>query len=1136
MLSRGFYFGTTPNPNVNLTSVSGTTGVMSSNVTGLQAETLYYFRAFATNSNGTTFTSDGTFVTLTDFPLSSPTNLVTEIGDRQVTINFTAGADGGSAITNYEYSLDGGQTWISFNPAVTYSPVTIAGLSNGTAYDITLRAVNAQGASPASSSVTATPIRLLSGLDFTEFSDVIYNGLAATPPVLLSDGGVDLDEGDDFTVTYTNNINSGVATVTITGIGAYTGTLIKNFTILKKDLTITADNKTKVYGTANPTLTFSYDGLVNGDTQVATEPSISTPATVSSGVGAYPINLTGGSDVNYDITLVAGELEVTKAAVTITAVDKDKVYGSANPALTFTYSGLVNGDTKVATEPSISTPTTVSSGVGAYSINLTGGSDVNYDITLVAGELEVTKASLTITADTNQSKIYGANDPALTFIATGFVNNETESILTGSLARAAGENVGSYAINQGTFSAGSNYTITFTGADFAVTPAALSIIAVDKDKVYGSANPTLTFTYDGLVNGDTQVATEPSISTPATVSSGVGAYPINLTGGSDVNYDITLVAGELDVTKAAVTITAVDKDKVYGSENPALTFTYSGLVNGDTKVATEPSISTTATTSSAVGTYPITLTGGSDANYDIKLVAGELDVTKAAVTITAVDKDKVYGSENPALTFTYSGLVNGDTKVATEPSISTTATISSVVGTYPITLTSGSDANYDIKLVAGELDVTKAAVTITAVDKDKVYGSANPALTFTYSGLVNDDTKVTTEPSISTTATASSAVGTYPITLAGGSDANYEITLVAGALEVTKATLTITADSQIKPFGVEDPALTYQVSGLVNGDQLATVTGSLQRAVGEEPGSYAIGLGSLSAGNNYTINFVSADLTITASEIDMVFQPGNVETAWGQEPALPSSIGVMTADGQVLSFPITWNLSPLNIYARGDYALEAVINLSQGYTNPMELMANVTVTVLPKPAPQDLLLDNLSFRADSKNYQVRVGGLSVLDPIDNVHSIELVQGAYESSFFAIINNALYWNTTARVEGKKTFEVLIRVTDRDGNVIEKVFTIERTRESVSAIEIYNSFSPNGDGTNDTWGVPELRYYSGVVIQVFERSGKRLFYTQNPDIKWDGFFETIALPTGTYYWTVEVKETGEVRKGMLNLFRK
>jgi gliding motility-associated-like protein len=90
--------------------------------------------------------------------------------------------------------------------------------------------------------------------------------------------------------------------------------------------------------------------------------------------------------------------------------------------------------------------------------------------------------------------------------------------------------------------------------------------------------------------------------------------------------------------------------------------------------------------------------------------------------------------------------------------------------------------------------------------------------------------------------------------------------------------------------------------------------------------------------------------------------------------------------------------------------------------------------------------------------------------------------------------------------------------------------------VKDIEIYNSFTPNGDGFNETWGVPELRGYRDVKIQVFERSGERVFFTTDPDQRWDGTFAGKVLPVGTYYWVVEVKETGETRKGMLNLFRK
>ncbi|MCH6198943.1 YDG domain-containing protein [Aquiflexum sp. LQ15W] len=315
------------------------------------------------------------------------------------------------------------------------------------------------------------------------------------------------------------------------------------------------------------------------------------------------------------------------------------------------------------------------------------------------------------------------------------------------------------------------------------------------------------------------------------------------------------------ITAKALTITADDKQKIYGEENPTLTFSYAGLVNGDTKVATEPSINTTATQTSNVGTYPITLTGGSDDNYDIELKAGTLTVGKAKVTITADDKQRAFGEANPTLTFSYAGLVNGDTKVATEPSINTTATQTSNVGTYPITLTGGSDDNYDIELKAGTLTVGKAKVTITADDKQRAFGEANPTLTFSYAGLLNGDTKVATEPSINTTATQTSNVGTYPITLTGGSDDNYDIELVNGTLTViqSEATLAITSFTLVNARTNKD-ILTLtnglqisqdQVQGLllnirantnpsVVGSVYFTISGPVNRTVTENVVPYAL--------------------------------------------------------------------------------------------------------------------------------------------------------------------------------------------------------------------------------------------------------------------------------------------------------
>jgi gliding motility-associated-like protein len=87
-----------------------------------------------------------------------------------------------------------------------------------------------------------------------------------------------------------------------------------------------------------------------------------------------------------------------------------------------------------------------------------------------------------------------------------------------------------------------------------------------------------------------------------------------------------------------------------------------------------------------------------------------------------------------------------------------------------------------------------------------------------------------------------------------------------------------------------------------------------------------------------------------------------------------------------------------------------------------------------------------------------------------------------------------------------------------------------------LEVANTFSPNGDRFNDTWGIEGARFYSGTTLQIFDRGGTRVFYTQDPSQRWDGTYLGKELPIGTYYWTLNVGETGEMRRGVLNVLKK
>jgi hypothetical protein len=87
---------------------------------------------------------------------SAPTISSVTPASGSLTVAFTSGADGGSAITNYKYSIDG-VNYVALNPATTASPFTISGLTNRTTYSVTIKAVNAVGDSVASNAKTRTP-------------------------------------------------------------------------------------------------------------------------------------------------------------------------------------------------------------------------------------------------------------------------------------------------------------------------------------------------------------------------------------------------------------------------------------------------------------------------------------------------------------------------------------------------------------------------------------------------------------------------------------------------------------------------------------------------------------------------------------------------------------------------------------------------------------------------------------------------------------------------------------------------------------------------------------------------------------------------------------------------------------------
>lgn len=353
----------------------------------------------------------------------------------------------------------------------------------------------------------------------------------------------------------------------------------------------------------------------------------------------------------------------------------------------------------------------------------------------------------------------------------------------------------------GTYTA--DISFTFTNEDmsftvdipynYTVLPAQLTARVKDFTRFYGDPNPQFQTEYTGFVSGENAsvITSQGTYTTTATQKSDVGTYEVKQQGATAKNYTFNYESGTLSVRKAPLTMTPRNKTMTYGDRVPNLDVDYAGLKNSESQPVwtTEPSITSTGTSASNAGSYPITISGGVAKNYNVTYNQGTLTINKAPLTITTKNVTREYGDNDPEFEFFYSGLKNGETAPAwaIAPTIVTATTKTSPVGTYSITATGGEARNYQVQYVnTGKLTITKAPLTAKARSYTRKQGEENPAFAVDYIGFKNSETKLalTQEPIATTTANRNSQPGTYPITLSGGLAINYDLSYVDGTLTI----------------------------------------------------------------------------------------------------------------------------------------------------------------------------------------------------------------------------------------------------------------------------------------------------------------------------------------------------------------
>ncbi len=705
-------------------------------------------------------------------------------------------------------------------------------------------------------------------------------------------------------------------------------------TVTPRTLTISADAKLKYYGDPDPAFTFSLAGLINNDTATVT---LSRAA--GTAVGDYPIQLQSVVvSPNYRPVFESAALRII-GRVTVAPRNQTITYGDADPAFGFDYSALPEGAI-VSTPPTCVVPP-VHSQAGAYPITCSGAAGNFLQFSYGNATLLVNQRRATIVAGSG-TKLFGEPDPALGTTQTGILAADLPGI-TLKTTRAAGETVGDYVTTpSATGGASANYLFTLTPGLFKITPATASVVVTGGTFTYdGQPHPASCTVYG--VGGTTLPSTLTYTPGPG-VPVNAGSYTATCAFAGNANYPPMSDSAPIVINRRAATIVAGSGTKVVGAGDPVLGTSQTGILAADLGGIT---LTTTRAAGETVGNYATTAaaTGGNSANYIFTMTPGNFSIT-ATVLVTPRPKTITYGDALPAFDFDYGVFPAGYgvNSVVTSP-VCTVSGAAGNAGSYTISCTGGSiDSLVRFVYATNTLTINKKPATLTAGSNTKVFGSTDPALVTTQTGILAGDLAGIV---LSTTRDAGENVGSYVTrpSATGGASPNYTFTTTNGTLTITKATpiakvvggtftydqtshggtctvtgvngasltgtLTYTPGGSVAPVnagtysvscafagdsnynavsagpatitinprpisvaaqpkqkfvGAADPALTYVVTSgsLLSGDAFA---GALVRDAGEAIGSYPIRQGTLTAGPNYALTFTNSTLTIVANNV-----------------------------------------------------------------------------------------------------------------------------------------------------------------------------------------------------------------------------------------------------------------------------
>ena len=563
-----------------------------------------------------------------------------------------------------------------------------------------------------------------------------------------------------------------------------------------------------------------------------------TASRTEQNAGTY-VTSASGTDGNYNLSFVDGSMVIAKAALTATGNSASVRYNGSNQTVSgLTVAGLQGADTLVSLSNLTSSGATAKN-AGNYVNTVTAGVETNYTVSTVNGALEITKADAVVTARSDLGLTYnGVNQTVSGFTTTGLVGGETAAVLTGVNASRAEKNAGTYV----TAASGTdgNYNLSFVDGSMVIAKAPLSITAINGNKQYDGTAHSGGFgiSTSGFVNNETQTVLGGTLSYAGTSQGAINAgnYVVTPTGLISGNYDLNYTSGSLTVNPAVIVVVPPpapdpEPEPSYTFINGALVGSVSKVYDGTNKATLLPSNFSLfgfasgegATVTKTQGTYDTPSAGTAKmvsvslteadyrpvgyTNFSNYILPSSLSrrvgvISKAPLVVNAVNAAKIYDGQSytGGNGVNISGFVNGETAASLVGSIAYTGSSQGArdAGTYAITPTGLSGSNYEIKFNSASLEIAKLSLVAKADQLSKPFMSADPALTYTVTGLPASAT-ASAVLSGSLVRVSGESLGTYVVKQGSlAANLNYDLKFESGNLQITPGVLS--SASSVFPF------------------------------------------------------------------------------------------------------------------------------------------------------------------------------------------------------------------------------------------------------------------------------------------------------------------------------------------------